>query len=683
MVTDRHVATPTLLIKPMIEVLLVEDNRAEARLLQELLKGSPRNRFHLVHVLRLGDAIARLSEHSFDVILLDLTLPDSVGLQSLQTLLDHVQSLPIVVLTNTNDDELAIDAVRQGAQDYLIKRQVNQDMLVRSLRYAIERKQAAEALREANEILEQRVAERTTELATANALLRSEIQERQRTQERLTLAQTVSKIGTFEWHIPAHVITWSPELESLYGRLPGELRGQFDLWLRTLHEDDRDRVEQEFTQAVNGGEEFSTEFRIVTPLHSIRWISVKSHIFVDKNGAPLRMIGIHMDITDKKDLEAQFLRAQRLESLGTLASGIAHDLNNILTPILGVVQLLPLQLSNLSDRNQLLLDTLNRSARRGAALVKQILSFTRGVEGKRTTLQVNYILREVETLIQQTIPKSIQIHTHISTKVWPVLGDATQLHQVFMNLCVNARDAMADGGTLTISVENCTLDSSKAKQYLDAIAEASYVMVTVQDTGSGMPPDIVDRIFDPFFTTKPIGKGTGLGLSAVLGIIKSHGGFVDVQSEVGEGSCFTIFLPAQHTQVAKDNSPQPLSSGHQELILVVDDEAAILDIAKMMLETYNYRVITAQCGTEAIALFHQHRDELDYVLIDMMMPEPSGVSLMPLIGQLRPDLLCIAMSGLESKNTIETTKQLGFQGFLAKPFTTQDLLLMMQCPRQV
>ena len=656
----------------------MEDSLAEARLLEELLKGSPHNRFRLVHVTRLGEAIAHLSDYTVEVVLLDLTLPDSSGLQSLKTLIDHAPRLPIVVLTNTNDNELAIAAVRQGAQDYLIKRQVNQDVLVRSLRYAMERKQAAEDLREANEILEQRVAERTAELATANRLLRSEIQERQRTQERLTLAQTVSKIGTFEWNIQAHVITWGPELELLYGRLPGELQGQFETWLQTLHEDDRERVEQEFIQSINGGEEFSTEFRIVTPLEVIRWISVKSHIFEDNAGEPLRMIGIHMDITDKKDLEAQFLRAQRLESLGTLASGIAHDLNNILTPILGVVQLLPLQLPDLSDRNQLLLDTLNRSARRGAELVKQILSFTRGVEGKRTTLQINYILREVEALIKQTLPKSIQIRANISTTVWPILGDATQLHQVFMNLCVNARDAMAEGGVLTVTVENRDLEPIDAKHYLDAIPGA-YVVVTVQDTGTGIPSDIIDRIFDPFFTTKPIGKGTGLGLSAVLGIIKSHGGFVDVQSTVGHGSGFTIFLPAQETPVVEGTPHLPMCPGNQELVLLVDDEQAILDVAKLMLETYNYRVMTANSGVEAIALFHQHTQDIDCVLMDVMMPDPNGLSLMPLMKRSRPDIRYIAISGLQSKETIEAAKRLGFADCLAKPFTTQELLFILQC----
>lgn len=677
MVRDCHTTAHSVLAKPVIDVLLVEDNLAEARLLQEVLKGTPLNRFNLVHVKRLKEAIAHLSSENVDVILLDLTLPDSTGLESLDAVIVNAPSLPIVVLTNTNDDELAIAAVRHGAQDYLVKRMVNQDVLVRSLRYAIERKHSAEALREANEILEQRVQERTAELAMANTLLKTEIEERQKVQERLTLAQQISKIGTFEWNIQAHAITWSAELESLYRRQPGELNGQFDAWLNTLHPDDRDRIEQEFTQAVERGREFSTEFRILTPAQHVRWISVQSSIFNDASGHPLRMIGIHMDITEKKKLEEQFLRAQRLESLGTLASGIAHDLNNILTPILVVVQLLPLKLPDLSDQNRQMIETLDASARRGAQLVKQILSFTRGVEGKRVSLQVSHLLIEIEKLVLQTLPKSIDIETDIKPNLWTVSGDVTQLHQVLMNLCVNARDAMPEGGHLSIRAENWVLDEEQAKAYLGAIA-GSYVAITIMDTGIGMAPDVLDRIFDPFFTTKPIGKGTGLGLSAVLGIVKSHGGFVDVQSQTGNGSTFTVFLPANQSGQDDSASEPSLHPGNQELILIADDEVAIREVARIMLESYNYRVLTAGNGMEAIALFAEHKDDIHCVLMDMMMPEMDGMSAIPFMRRLRSDLPFIAMSGVHSKETVAQASSQGFQGFLPKPFTIQDLLLILQ-----
>lgn len=743
----------------MVNILLVEDNLAEARLLQEVLKGTILNRFNLAHVKRLGEAISllersaneQLTTDNFDVILLDLTLPDSYGLASLDALLQHVPTLPIVVLTNTNDEELAVEAVRHGAQDYLVKRQINQDILVRSLRYAIERKQAAEALREANEILELRVQERTAELETANQLLKQEIERCQKIQERLELAQKAGKIGTFEWNIQSDEVTWTAEVEALYGRVPGSFdprkaegtgqkaqgiypdtdgtshlaierellvqapteetsaapapcgklaqqegskspseqnllpsasfllpsQGKYNAWIQTLHPEDRRKTEQEFGQAVKVGQGLDTEFRIICPNGEIRWIAVKSSLFHDSAGKPLRMIGIHMDITEKKQLEAQFLRAQRLESLGTLASGIAHDLNNILTPILAGVQLLPLKVPHLNEQTQQLLKTIESSAKRGAELIKQILSFARGVEGKRICLQINHLILEIEKIIQQTLPKSINIHTDIPTDLLTISGDATQLHQVLMNLCVNARDAMPHGGTLQITAENLLIDEQYARMHLEA-SVGPYVVVTVADTGTGISPDILHRIFDPFFTTKEVGKGTGLGLSAVLGIVKSHGGFVDVHSEVSKGSQFKVFLPANQSRVPQpDNNNLELLFGQQELILVVDDEAAIRETTKTILETYNYQVLTASDGIEAIALFAEHKDKICAVLMDIMMSSMDGLGTIPLLRRFNPNLCVIAMSGLNSTEAVAQIERLGFQGFLSKPFTTREMLQIL------
>lgn len=681
-----------------MNILLIEDNLAEARLLKEVLKGAIISRFNLAHVKRLGDAIASLKTESFDVVLLDLTLPDSEGLASLDSLIQNAPSLPVVVLTNTNDDELAIESVRHGAQDYLVKRHINQEVLVRSLRYAIERKQAAEALREANEILELRVQERTAALEMANELLRQEIEWRQRIQSRLELAQQAGKIASFEWLIQTNDIVWTAELEALYGLAPGSFDGQYEGWMQSIHPDDRPKVEQELWQAVKKGQGLDTEFRIVCPsdsrreeeyflldeascpltsscsfLGETRWIAVKSSLFCDQTGQPVRMIGIHIDITEKKQLEAQFLRAQRLESLGTLASGIAHDLNNILTPILAVVQLLPLKLPNLNDNTQQLLKTLESSAQRGADLIKQILSFARGVEGKRINLQIHHLLFEIEQIIQQTLPKSIDIHSNIPSNLWTISGDPTQLHQVFMNLCVNARDAMPNGGNLQIIAQNFLVDEQYARMHLDAKVGA-YVVVTVSDTGMGIPSEILHRIFDPFFTTKEVGKGTGLGLSAVLGIVKSHGGFIDVQSETNKGSVFKVYLPAIESPTQETDDNLELLTGQQELILVVDDEVAITEITKTTLETYNYRVLTASDGIEAIALYAEYKDEIAGVLMDIMMPTMDGTNIIPLLRRLNPNVYVVAMSGLNSTEVVAQVQKLGFQGFLSKPFTTKELL---------
>ena len=672
-----------------VNVLLVEDNLAEARLLQEILKGTVQQRFILTHVKRLGEALAHLRNAgdcdrppspTVAVALLDLTLPDSSGLDSLDALIQAAPGLPIVVLTNTNDEDLAVEAVRHGAQDYLVKRQVNQDLLVRSLRYAIERKQAAEALREANEVLEHRVQERTAELKAANAQLRQEIDQRQLMQERLELAQKAGKIGTFEWNLQTETMTWSNDPNPNGQVTPGSFSGHFNTWLQLLHADDRPRTTEEFWQAVTNGKELDTEFRLMAANGEIRWTALKGSTLNDSSGRPQGMIGIHLDITEKKQLEAQFLRAQRLESLGTLASGIAHDLNNILTPMLVVVQLLPMKIANLDESVCHLLDTLETSAQRGTNLVKQILSFAKGVEGKRVSLQINHLLKEVRQIIEQTLPKSIEIQTNINPELWSISGDATQLHQVFMNLCVNARDAMPKGGTLRITAQNVVVDEHLAHQYLDK-APGSYVVITIADTGMGMTPEVMQRIFDPFFTTKDPGKGTGLGLSAVLGIVRSHDGFIDVQSEPDQGSQFQVFLPASNLDTSRVEGDLEVLRGEQELILIVDDETAIREITKTTLEAYNYRVLTASNGENAIALFAEHRNDIYCVLMDLMMPTMDGLAAIPLLQCLNPNVCAIAMSGLNSTEAVAEAERLGFKRFLAKPFTTRDLLHTLRQPK--
>jgi signal transduction histidine kinase len=537
-----------------VRVLLVEDNLAEGRFLQEILRDKLLNRLTLSHVQRLTDALLALTEQTFDVALLDLTLPDSQGLDSLDQLLHQYPKLPTVVLTNTNDNDLAVEAVRHGAQDYLVKRQVNGDVLVRSLCYAIERQQTAEALQQANENLEQRVQARTAELAATNDRLTQEIAERER-------------------------------------------------------------------------------------------------------------------------LEAQFLRAQRLESLGTLAAGIAHDMNNILTPILSVSQLLPMKLPQLDANSRKLLQLMEESAHRGSALVKQILAFARGVEGNRAPVQMSDLFTEIVQILQQTLPKTIAIHLDCADNVGAVYGDATQLHQILMNLCVNARDAMPQGGRLEIIAMLQTLTEPLPYWATEA---GSYVMIEIRDTGMGMDSETLDRIFDPFFSTKPIGQGTGLGLSAVLGIVKSHGGWIDVQSQVGIGTKFQIFLPAYAMDKHKTVASHNILYGHQETILVVDDEPAVREVTQATLESYNYRVITAADGIDAIDVCQKHADQINLMLIDLMMPRMDGFSTITALHQLCPQIPAIAMSGVSPPDIVHRAEAMGFQRFLAKPFSTQELLQVLQ-----
>jgi PAS domain S-box-containing protein len=391
------------------------------------------------------------------------------------------------------------------------------------------------------------------------------------------------------------------------------------------------------------------------------------------DGKPRCILIVNTDVTDQKKIEAQFLRTQRMESIGTLAGGIAHDLNNVLSPIMMSVEVLKTKVEDEQARR--MLSILETSARRGADMVKQVLTFARGVEGERVLMQPRHLLKDVAKIIGDTFPKTIEFKSEIPDMLWPLLGDATQLHQVLVNLAVNARDAMPEGGTLTISAENYILESDIEHQGTQ-IMPGFFVLLRISDTGTGIPPAVLDKIFEPFFTTKEPGKGTGLGLSTVLGIVKSHGGFVQVQTEVNQGTTFNIYLPAQENieMPPADVDPVELPTGSGQLLLAVDDEAAVLTMTKETLETFGYRVITAQDGAEAVALFTTHHGQIAGVLTDMLMPHMDGPATIRVLKSIDPSVKIIAASGLMDAERVKDATGLEHIAFLMKPYTAEKLL---------
>jgi len=397
----------------------------------------------------------------------------------------------------------------------------------------------------------------------------------------------------------------------------------------------------------------------------------------DAAGEPKSILSVDTDITEKKQLQAQSFRNQRLESLGTLAGGIAHDLNNILTPILGAAQLVQGKFAKGEEGCGQLLTMIERNAKRGADLVKQVLSFARGFKGEHTILQAKHLISEITQIAQQTFPKSIEFSTDIPEDLWTISGDITQLHQVLMNLVVNARDAMPDGGNIKISAENKFIDDAYAKMNLEATV-GPYIVITIADTGTGIPPEILDKIFEPFFTTKGLTTGTGLGLSTVLGIIKSHGGFVKVFSQgVDQGSQFQMFLPAMRATQALSTDNVDMPQGQGELILVVDDEPQIREIATIILENHNYRSLTASNGIEAIALYAQYKHQINTVFMDMMMPEMDGITAIRTLQKMNPQVQILACSGLSSTEFFSQAAEPNVQAFLSKPYTARELLLTL------
>jgi PAS domain S-box-containing protein len=397
-----------------------------------------------------------------------------------------------------------------------------------------------------------------------------------------------------------------------------------------------------------------------------RWTTIR-----DNENTPTSFLIICTDITEKKRFEAQFLRSQRLESIGVLAGGIAHDLNNILSPIM--MSLALLQAKHTDEETQNLLHTLLMMTERGGDMVKQILSFARGVEGEKITLSPRILIKEIVKILRETFPKNITIYQELDEDLDNVSGDITQLHQVLMNIAVNAADAMPDGGKLTFVAQNIVLDDHYARMNIDAKA-GRFVMIQLIDTGYGISEDVIHKIFDPFFTTKEKGKGTGLGLSTSVGIIRGHNGFINVYSELGKGTRFSIYLPALQEVTENETRVQrQLPRGKGELILIVDDETAILEVTKQTLEAFGYRALTASDGADGVAVFAQHRDEIKIVITDMMMPVMNGIATMKAIQKINNNVKIIASSGLENGNEKEAMS-LGAKLFLRKPYTAKILL---------
>ncbi len=464
------------------------------------------------------------------------------------------------------------------------------------------------------------------------------------------------------------ILYWNQGAERLYGWLAAEAIGQSAM---ELLQEDADQVKT-IRQVLFAQGEWQGEIRKVTKTGQSVIVEDRWTLVRDATGQPKSILAVSTDITAKKNLEAQFYHAQRLESLGTLASGIAHDLNNVLTPILALSQLLLSRRPALDGRSQEMLQIVETSARRGASMVEQILSFTRSSEGDRRPVQVADLLQDMVKVAQQTFPKTIEIQQHWPpSKLGLVNADATQLHQILMNLCVNARDAMPKGGVLTLAAENYVVDPVFAQMILEAQV-GNYVLISITDTGTGMSPVVRDRIFDPFFTTKAPGQGTGLGMSTVLGIVKNHGGFLQVASEVGKGSQFKVYLPTTAGATATVEPAQARRSGQGELVLIVDDDRAVQQTNRALLESHHYTTLVANDGIEAIDLFIQHQQDIQIVLMDIMMPNLDGVTAVRALHQINPQVKIIAMSGLAAHR--EPVLAAGARVFLPKPYTLDDLL---------
>jgi PAS domain S-box-containing protein len=462
-----------------------------------------------------------------------------------------------------------------------------------------------------------------------------------------------------------HILYWNKSAERLYGWNAQEAIGRSanDLLLAGDAAQAMPALRELIRHGQWQGELHQVDRQGRELIAESRWTLLR-----DDLGRAKSILVINTDVTEKKQTEARLLRTQRMESIGALAGGIAHDLNNTLTPIVMAADVLQREITSATGRK--LMETIKRSAGHGAEMVKQILSFARGTAGARQTLQLNRLVDELESFIRSTFPSSLAITMHVDPNLRPVVGDATQLHQVLLNLCVNARDAMPDGGTLRIEASNTEHDPWLAEQK----ARGSHVLLAVSDTGSGMPPEVQARIFEPFFTTKGEGRGTGIGLSTVISIVKTHQGFINFTSQVGQGTAFRVYLPAAPIP----GSTMLASSAEGDLVLIVDDDIGILEITKLNLEARDYSVLTAKECNEAITAYGRRRRDIKAVLLDLQMPGMSGVELITRLRRINPDVRVIGISGEGPRDNSEQEAQPHLRAHLTRPFTIDSLLAKLR-----
>jgi PAS domain S-box-containing protein len=730
-----------------MHLLHLEDSTADAELIAILIHREWPD-CTIRHVANVTEYRAALHDGGFDLILSDYTLPGFDGLSALALARSHAPAVPFLFLSGTIGEERAVEALKRGATDYVLKDRptrlipaVRQSFAL--LQEAKRRRRTEEAMRQNQERFRQ-ITENVTELISvvdlegrrmyANAAHRDlfgdparlvgtdpfeDIHHEDRQRVRAAFVHTV-RTGEYHacdfrlvlpdgrtrhveanssilrnaaglpgsvllvWHdatarheaqarlreqatlldrardaviatdLELRVSYWNASAERLYGWSALEAVGQQLDRLGLGFEPSRFAAAQAELLAQG---EWRGDFRLRTRSGEPVLVESTWSLVVDNDGRPRSILFIDTDVTEKKKLEAQLLRAQRMDSIGTLAGGIAHDLNNMLTPVLLSIDMLAAKVDAEEDRR--LIEKIRASASHGAALVQQLLAFARGAEGKRTNLDPARALAEVEQLVRQSLPATIEVALDCSTKPWLIHADRTQFNQAMINLCINARDAMPDGGRIEISTRNLEIEAGVARAN-PGVRPGKFVRVSVADSGTGIPATLAEKIFDPFFTTKAAGKGTGLGLPMVAGVLKTHGGFVQFETEEGRGTTFHLYFPAVPTLTPAEPpaSPRPFSQGAGEGILLIDDEPFVRDTLQLLLERAGYRVYSAEDGRSGIAAFDRHARDVSLVITDMMLPDQIGTAVVRQLRERDPLLPIVAISGMMASGQFDELLQL-------------------------
>ncbi len=499
----------------------------------------------------------------------------------------------------------------------------------------------------------------------------------QAAEERMRFAMQTANVGIWDLDYSSGVLRWSETLEAQYGLAPGAFAGSFDAFLARVHPEDRPALLETVGKAMTTGSDFATLFRTMWDNGTVRWLSGGGRVALGAHGEPVRAVGISLDVTDRRSLEEQYQHAQRMEAVGRLAGGVAHDFNNLLTAILGYSDLLLAEM-DVTDTHRADVTEINKAGQRGATLTKQLLAFSRKQIIEPTLFDLNVVVEDMRGLLARLIGEDVQIAIQVHDRPAPITADRGQVEQIVMNLAVNARDAMLGGGTLTITTAIVELDEAYARIHL-AVTPGEFVMLKVADTGSGMTPEVQARLFEPFFTTKEAGKGTGLGLATVHGIVARNGASITVQSDVGAGTCFTVYFPLAHglERVVEVPDAILLAPVGTQTVLVVEDEEGLRELTSRMLLRLGYSVLTAANAADALRLFAQNLS-IDVLLTDVVMPGASGPELTRQLLERRPTLKVLYMSGYTEESIVHHGVLNPGIALLHKPFTSEALGLKLR-----
>jgi PAS domain S-box-containing protein len=630
-----------------LKILLVEDNPGDARLIGEMFREASQIQFELELADRLSTGLARIRANDIHAVLLDLGLPDSQGIETFLAAHAGAPQLPIVVLTGLGDEALALKTVQEGAQDYLVKGKVDPGLLERTVRYAVERKKAEQALRSSERALRQ------SEASFRSLVLNS-------------------PYAIFRTSVGGRLLDANPALVDMLGYQSDAELVASDLFADICSDP---KETKQLAELFESQKPFrGAETRCKRRDGKLISVSFTGRPVRDEKGSVAHFEIIADDITDRRSLEAQFRQAQKMESVGRLAGGVAHDFNNLLAVILGYSEVLADRLEQDPELHKHA-EEIRKAGLRAASLTRQLLAFSRQQYLEPTVLNLNTIVTDMGKMLQRLIHEDIELTTLLEPMLGSVKADQGQIEQVIMNLAVNARDAMPKGGELTIQTLNVEVDDAYARQH-GHISKGSFVMLAVSDTGLGMDVETQSHIFEPFFTTKELGKGTGLGLATVYGVVKQSGGFIWVYSELGLGTTFKILLPRVKETVRSvmDDTNFEQSPRGSETILVVEDDACVRDLTTNLLSNYGYNVLEAANGLQALNIARQKRDgQIHLLLTDVVMPGMNGPQIADEVVSLHPRIKILYMSGYAPSAAGNELNSRRGRILLQKPFTKHDL----------